>query len=183
MPTSPSLRPSTPQDPPPFQPLFTLLTTSSQTHHPTVHYLFSNDPTDPLTTAALETLSPSSSPSPSTATQKERYLIIDLDTPGTNVVVARSITPEWAVTSAEVGKAPTWGEGKEEAGEGEGGALMLRIEGVEAAKGVNRGKGNETEVELEELVERYMRGLEGLRRVVEGVGRGGDVEGEAGGAG
>lgn len=80
-----------------------------------------------------------------------------------------------------MGKAPTWGEGKGEAGEGEGeGALMLRIEGVEAVRGVEVGKVKEGEVVLEELVERYMRGLEGLRRVVEGVGRRGDVGGEGG---
>jgi len=177
MPTSPS----TPQEPPstsspPFQPLFTLLTTASQTHHPTVHYLFTNDPTDALTTAALDTLAPP--PSPSASTRKERYLIIDLDATGTNVVAARSLSPEWAVTSAEVGKAPTWGEEgarKGEVGEGEG-ALMLRIEGVEAVRGGEKGK----EVELEELVERYMRGLEGLRRVVEGVGGRGDLGAEGG---
>jgi hypothetical protein len=181
MPTSPS----TPQDPtstsspPPFQPLFTLLTTASQTHHPTVHYLFTNDPTDALTTAALDTLTPS--PSPSASTPKERYLIIDLDATGSNVVASRSLSPEWAVTIAEVGKAPTWGEGKGEAGEGEGeGALMLRIEGVEAVRGVEIGKVKEGEVVLDELVERYMRGLEGLRRVVEGAGMRGGGGGEGG---
>jgi len=173
MPTSPS----TPQDrpsssPTPFQPLFTLLTTASQTHHPTVHYLFTNDPTDALTTAALDTLTPSASASASTP--KERYLIIDLDATGSNVVAARSLSPEWAVTSAEVGKAPTWGEEGAGKGEGEGG-MMLRIEGVEAVRGVEVGKGKEMEEELEELVERYMRGMEGLRRVVEGVRGKGDV--------
>lgn len=178
MPTSPL----TPQDPPatsppPFQPLFTLLTTASQTHHPTVHYLFANDPTDALTTAALDTLTPS--PSPSAPTPKERYLIIDLDATGTNVVAARSLSPEWAVTGAEVGKAPTWGEEGAGKGEGEGG-MMLRIEGVEAARGGEMAKGKEGEVELEELVERYMKGLEGLRRVVEGVGGRGDLGAEGG---
>lgn len=101
-------------------------------------------------------------------------MIVDLNANGTEVVAARSMSPEWAVTGAEVGKAPTWGE--EGAGKGEGdGGMMLRIEGFEAAKGVETG----TEVELEELVERYTRGLEGLKRVVEGVGAKG--EGNTGG--
>lgn len=78
-----------------------------------------------------------------------------------------------------MGKAPTWGEEGAGKGEGEGG-MMLRIEGVEAVRGVEVGKGKEMEGELEELVERYMRGLEGLRRVVEGVRGKGDVGGEGG---
>lgn len=81
-----------------------------------------------------------------------------------------------------MGRAPTWGEegaGKGEAGEGEG-ALMLRIEGWEAVRGGEMAKGKEGDVELEELVERYMRGLEGLRRVVEGVGGRGDLGAEGG---
>lgn len=100
-------------------------------------------------------------------------MIIDLDASGTEVVAARSMSSEWAVTGAEVAKAPTWGEESAGKGDGEGG-MMLRIEGVEAAREVHEGKGKEEEVDMEELVERYTRGLEGLRRVVQGVGSKGE---------
>ena len=80
---------------------------------------------------------------------------------------AQSISPEWAITAADIGNAPTWGEEQEE-------GLMLSIEGVEAAKGggvaggIDKGKGPEANVEeLEGLVERFQKGMEGLRRVVE----------------
>lgn len=64
-----------------------------------------------------------------------------------------------------------------EQGEEKGG-MMLRIEGVEATRGLEMG--TEMEGGLEGLVERYMRGLEGLRRFVEGVGGRGDGGGEGG---
>lgn len=149
----------TPDSTAPFNPLFTLLSTANQTHHPSVHYVFDDDPPDALTSAALESLSPTDSSS------KERYIVVDLDSTGTKVISAKSMSPEWAVTSAELGKAPTWGEDAEEK---DGGNMMLKIEGVEAAKGSLKDKAKEAD--LEELVERYQKGLEGLRRVVASVG-------------
>ena len=94
------------------------------------------------------------------------------------------MSPEWAITNAEIGAAPTWGEERE--GDGKGG-LMLRIEGVEARRGGRKGmeKGKEKGVELdvegfEGLVERFQRGMEGLRRVVE-AGERWEVQGGEGG--
>ncbi len=61
--------------------------------------------------------------------------------------------------------APSW----EPDGEGEGGGLMLRVEGVEReGEGeVGGGDGIDGEGGLEGLKERWERGMEGLRRVVE----------------
>lgn len=96
-------------------------------------------------------------------------MLLDMDVTGTKVESAQSMVPDWAVTSTEVGAAPTWdrdGEGKEEGLEG-GRGLMLRIEGME----VRRGGGGEGEVgegkKLEELVEVYERQMGELRRAVD----------------
>lgn len=124
-----------------------------------MHYLFSDDDdadTDLITTAALQTLSPTNT-NPS-----ERFLLLDIDASGTKVLRAQSMHPGWAVTSAEVRAAPTWeGEGEGEEG---GRGMMLRVEGVERGGGerVEEGEG------LERLVERFEKGLGELRRVVEG---------------
>ena len=108
-------------------------------------------------------------------------MLLDMDATGTKVESAQSMSPDWAVTSTEVGPAPTWdrdGEGKEEGQEGRG--LMLRIEGMEVGR-EEEGEG-ETGKEgegkkLEELVEVYERQMAELRRVVDsgqGITSGGE---------
>ena len=83
------------------------------------------------------------------------------------------MSPHWAITGAEIGAAPTWGEESDDGGkvEGEGmGGLMLKVEGVEAAlggAGDGMGEKDVTVEELEGLAEGFQRGMEGLRRVVE----------------
>lgn len=85
---------------------------------------------------------------------------------------AHSMAAEWQVVGARVEKAPTW-EG------GEGGGLLLRIEGVGASRerggggprgegGVGEGGGEEEG--LEGLAEGYVSRLRELGRVVEGGG-------------
>ena len=96
-------------------------------------------------------------------------MLLDMDATGTKVESAQSMSPDWAVTSTELGPAPTWdrdGEGRHEGQEGRG--LMLRIEGME----VGREEGGEVakqgeEKRLEELVEVYERQMVELRRVVD----------------
>lgn len=159
-----------------------------------MHYVFTDDVPDhdPITAAALHVLNPSSSSAASSPGAnprgtvggdgrrgvKERYVLLDMDGSGTKVESAQSMSPDWAVTSTDVGPAPTWdrdGEGKEEGREGRG--LMLRIEGMEV-----KGEGEEEEGEgkgLEELVEVYERQMVELRRVVDS-GQGIMVSGESG---
>lgn len=95
-------------------------------------------------------------------------MLLDMDATGTRVESAQSMSPDWAVTSTELGPAPTWdrdGEGKQEGQEGRG--LMLRIEGMEV-RGEERGEvaRQGEEKRLEELVEVYERQMAELRRVV-----------------
>lgn len=174
--------------PPNFQPLFTLLsnTDTPTTHHPNVSYVFSDDvsDTDPITAAALQVLdAATASASPGVYPQgedlqlkKERYVLLDMDATGTKVESAQSMSPDWAVTSTELGPAPTWdrdGEGKQEGREGRG--LILRIEGMEVRRRQGgEGAKQDEEKRLEELVEVYERQMAELRRVVDaGSGVGG----------
>ena len=88
------------------------------------------------------------------------------------------MTPDWQILNAEIGAAPTWDGGGEAAG-GEGGAgFMLRVEGTEGTKRLGR-----EEVEksgMEGLMEAFGRGMDELRRVVEGweVLEGGEEDGK-----
>ncbi|KAI8719293.1 hypothetical protein NCS52_00709800 [Fusarium sp. LHS14.1] len=103
---------------PPFEPLFTLLTNSTTniTVHPRIHYLFSDDDPSVLASPAVD-----------------RALVVDLvpapegDSSRWAVSWAASLTPDFAVTKSNV--AVQQSEGDDDARNG--GALMLRVEGVE----------------------------------------------------
>lgn len=82
---------------------------------------------------------------------------MDLDASGTAVASAHSLTGDWQVLRAEIGKAPTLEGGGAKVGQ------MLRIEGTE---GIRRPEGEG--VGLEGLVEAFGKRLGELRRVVEG---------------
>ncbi|RMJ10824.1 hypothetical protein CDV36_009551 [Fusarium kuroshium] len=103
---------------PPFEPLFALLTnsTTNTTVHPRIHYLFSDDDPSVLASPAVD-----------------RALVVDLvpaqegDSSRWAVSWAASLTPDFAVTKSNV--AVQQSEGDEDGRNG--GALMLRVEGVE----------------------------------------------------
>lgn len=224
--------PLLPPAPASFHPFFSLLTTHHQlpssspsglpaistTHHPHIHYLFASDPSPNALDDAL--LNPPGNPSQSNGDgngtrqdgQNERYILIDLDSTGTKILNAQSLTPEWAITKAEVREAPTWGGGDGKGNEarrhrGHGGSrgngaedrdevgesgdeeedrkdMMLLFEGMERAENMGEGDddvdgGEERKggvdvsrcaggegKEVEDLVEEFGRGMEGLRRVV-----------------
>jgi hypothetical protein len=109
---------------------------SGETYHPTTYYVFADDEPDVLSSAALHALDSSSVQAQREADAKalieggvkeeERYILVAMGQEGTNVVGAKSLTPSWAVTNAEVRAAPTF-----DGGEGEGSdGLMLMIEGL-----------------------------------------------------
>ena len=145
--------------PPQFQPLFTLVTdsTTRATHHPRVHYVFSDDDPDILTEALAQRHSSLTSaehePSPMHGSSgsgappdpaQERAIVLDLvpkedGSAGYEVAWASSLSADWAVTSAQVSRmeddtpaAP----GAQDDGAGSAN-LMLRIEGV----GIEGGSG------------------------------------------
>lgn len=182
-----------------FTPIFTLIHSSAhgseETHHPTIHYLFTTDADadESVTEAALRSLHPLSTnntsnndsgeaedghvasvlPPPRPGVE-ERYIVLDVSASGTEVVRARSMSARWQVLDVEVGRAPTWGAADAGDGEGEGG-LMVRIKGVEAGGREVDGGGDG---DLEGLCAVFERRMGELRRVVEELD--GNGEGEEG---
>ncbi|MCJ1400513.1 hypothetical protein MMC11_003719 [Xylographa trunciseda] len=172
----PSPSPSNPRTSPasqPFGPFFTLIEDghSPTTHHPTVQYIFSDDDSDLLTNTLLHIHDSQASQPTDTHSRgtnstpradqdsKERYVLLNLAPSGTAVDSVHSLTGDWQVLSAKIGKAPTLEGGGEEGG------LMLRIEGTEGPKDDGlEGLG------LEGLVETFGRRVRELRRVVDGGG-------------
>ncbi|ORY68622.1 uncharacterized protein BCR38DRAFT_482125 [Pseudomassariella vexata] len=129
--------------PPPFAPIFTLVnnTSTRTTHHPKVHYIFSDDDPDLLTQALAQQHDANLHNSASDPALSDRAVILDLaqdSEGGYNVSWASSLSPSWAVVNAQVSQiSPPSSDG----GGGGGGSsdnpkkpgrLMLRIEGVES---------------------------------------------------
>lgn len=137
----------------PFQPLFTLVTdsTTHATHHPQVHYLFSDD--DPeILTEALARHGHQSSPDasahrapPPQAPPNERAIVLDLvpkptdnshstpSTTGYDVAWASSLSSNWAVITAKTSAMTEENSNNTTSLDDETGAgqrLVLRIEGV-----------------------------------------------------
>lgn len=155
-----------PHESPSFCPLFALLSTSDHPsqrqsiHHPTVHYIFADDDPETLSAALrqrslavdeVETDEHSDWIRPS-----DRAILLDMaptsDGTGLEVAWASSLSPDWAVVSAQVSKMEGAEGGNAPAGE-HNSALMLKIEGVgiESSPGtvVPWGKNPSTEAELQ----------------------------------
>lgn len=169
--------------PPDFRPFFTLIADphTGEYHHPTVHYLFSDDDPEILTGAALEAIDAGDTHARNTGAEEdetaedggveERVVIVDLAADGKTVTGAVSLSKEWQALRTEVGAAPSMGGGgvgggaEGKAGDEESGrGLMLKISGVEARReGDNaQGKGSS----LEALVGRFGEVLGELDEVV-----------------
>lgn len=149
----PPVHEETLQPQPPFQPLFTLVTdsTTHATHHPQVHYVFSDD--DPeILTEALARYSHHACPDQSAtrasspvAHPNERAIVLDLvpkpahnahnasSSQGYDVAWVSSLSPNWAVVTAKTSamteeSSNTVINVDDETGAGQ--RLVLRIEGV-----------------------------------------------------
>lgn len=127
--------------PPDFKPFFTLIedTTTGDYHHPTVHYLFADDDQEILTAAALETVSDEQQQQQ--GPEDERFVIVDMNADGREVVAVSSLSPDWQALKTKVTQAPSWGD---ESKAGERG-LMLRISGQEAEDGGDRRRKGDTD--------------------------------------
>jgi hypothetical protein len=127
-----------------FHPFFTLITDAitGEAYHPSTYYVFSDDEPDVLTTASLHALdsympqSPNpqantNAPAGTEAQDQERYIIVDLSPTGTQIQQAKSLSPEWAITGAQVRGAPTFETAEDDGARGGGGeGLMLILEGM-----------------------------------------------------
>ena len=176
-----------PPAPPNFQPFFTLIedTITKEHFHPTVHYIFADDDTDIITEAAcraLETTTEEDETRSQAITSydgaaesrdlpqqqqgvKEHYLILDVQPTasetGTTYEVAnvQSLSSDWQVLRTSIAAAPTIAE------EGDEG-LMLRIEGRGNSPTESEKKGEAKET-MEEMIERFKKGLEEVKVVME----------------
>ncbi|KAF2484150.1 hypothetical protein BDY17DRAFT_295101 [Neohortaea acidophila] len=149
--------------PPDFKPFFTLVEdpANSDHQHPTVHYLFSDDDPDILTSAVLDTLEAgggSNDNSPNLRDSSERYVIVDVAADGKSVVSAASLSADWQAVRAELAPAPSFGE------EASGGArgLMLKVSGQEREM-KRRGQVQNAE-DLDELIRSFNEQLEKLEQ-------------------
>lgn len=144
-----------------FSPFFTLIddTSSSSTYHPlNVHYIFSDDDQDILTSACLASISEVSSQTSSGLTvqstssstalanaqsQKEshskegketqhRTIVVDVDDTGTAITSAHSLLSSWQVLTADLTSAPTWETNPTDEDDAVPARFMLRIKGIEA---------------------------------------------------
>lgn len=129
--------------PPDFKPFFTLIEDpeTGEHHHPAVHYIFADDEPEFLTDATLMALEQQQqqqhqeqTPTSQQASEvEERFILLDLAEDGKTVLSTTSLSPNWQVLKASVGKAPSLGQSEEE-GSG-GGNPMLTIGGQEGSRG------------------------------------------------
>ena len=181
-------QPNNPAAHPPFEPLFTLLTNTSTntTIHPRVHYLFSDDDPSMLTSAVAAATSTTTS----TDNPRDRALIVDLapspDASGWSVSWASSLSPDFAVTSAQLQTQqeqqqqpddPTHKQDQQRQQQQQQQQGMLRLEGVEREPADTRRTPADStasgEEDVEALMEDFRRRMGVLGRVVgEGERRG-----------
>jgi hypothetical protein len=112
--------------PPDFRPFFTLIEDpeTGEHHHPTVHYIFSDDDREILTSAALDSLDTQQEEE-----IEERYLMVDLGPDGKQVTGTSSMSARWQAVHATISQAPSWGDSSRAEDRG----LMLKVIGRENA--------------------------------------------------
>ena len=143
---------------------------SSTTHHPAVHYVFSDDDGGALTDKLLQieagAKAQSSKRAGGASPAAERVVVLSVGADGRSVESASSMSAEWQVLAAEVSSAPTL------EGEGGDGGLMLRIRGT---SGVEEGPGDgakdaaASETSLEAVVANYRERMDELRKIMDGA--------------
>lgn len=123
------------QPPPDFKQLFTLIEDpeTGEHYHPTVHYIFSDDDPEILTSAAHDALDSHGETRRSNAPQEkvdERYVIVDLAADGKTVTSAASLSKDWQAVQASIAQAPSVDNSIPSEDRG----LMLKISGKESRR-------------------------------------------------
>lgn len=146
-----------------FKPFFTLIenTESGEHHHPTVHYLFSDDDEDIFTDATLMALDQTAI-SGESAEVEERIVVLDMAADGKSVTSATSLSSRWQSLRATIGQAPSWGDNANAADRG----LMLKISGQEASSGASRKNNRAKRESMEELVRKFGERMDHLDGVL-----------------
>lgn len=121
--------------PPDFKPFFTLIEDpeTGEHHHPTVHYVFSDDDPEILTNAALEALTHHEGNQQRNAQTEQpdgRYVIVDMAADGKTVTSASSLSKDWQAVRTSITQAPSWGDDKQTEDKG----MMLKISGKQSQR-------------------------------------------------
>jgi hypothetical protein len=158
-----------------FQPFFTLIEnpSTSEHHHPTVHYIFADDDVEIITEAACRALAQDDPQHVSEEEDKlpapvdgirEHYVLLDVqpDEAGYTVTKAHSLSSEWQVKKASISNAPTI-DGTDAEFEG----LMLKIEGIGSMAQMEPEDSATRKETLLQMVERFEKGLAEIRKMVD----------------
>ena len=118
--------------PPDFRPFFTLIEdpTTGEHHHPSIHYIFSDDDPDFLTSAIVNSQPLQGEQAGSTRNQ-ERLVLLDISPDGKTIRDAQSLSPDWQVASTTISQAPSWNETDQSKRDG---SLMLTMSGIEGQR-------------------------------------------------
>ena len=162
--------------PPDFKTFFTLIEDpeTGEHHHPTVHYIFSDDDPEILTNAALEALDDhETDPQYTNPIDKleHRYVIVDISADGKTVASVSSLSREWQALQTTIAQAPSWGDDSKSEDRG----LKLKISGQESKRRDDvkeRRRSLQMADNIENLVAAFSEKLDGLDEV---LGRTGDV--------
>lgn len=106
-----------------FRPFFTLIQdeNTGEYFHPAVHYIFSDEDADVMTSSIMDSLHPEND------NPNHRLLLVDIGHDGRSIRSAHSLSKDWQILNASCSSAPSWtGTGPESAS----GNLMLKIEGA-----------------------------------------------------
>ncbi|TIA03027.1 hypothetical protein D6C82_02228 [Aureobasidium pullulans] len=172
-PTYPAVAPNDLLPPPDFRPFFTLIEDpdTGEHHHPSVHYIFSDDNPDFVTSTIVEGIdqeqADTSSDQPP-VTNRERMILLDIAPDGKTVSEAQSLSPHWQILKTTVGQAPSWAD---EVSRKDIPGLMLNIQGMESHKlkiqsNRRRNSQEDTMARVEAMIGGYTECLTTLERLV-----------------
>lgn len=151
--------------PPDFKPLFAVIDDleTGEHIHPTVHYIFSDDDPEILTSAALDAIDRQQDDQDKD-TDEERHVIVDMAADGKTVASVSSLSPHWQAINATVASAPSWGDDARDADRG----LMLKLSGQEAQISMSKkkNKSRQTAEGIDGLVKSFSDRLDSLDDVV-----------------
>lgn len=156
--------------PPDFKPFFTLIEdpVTGEHHHPTVHYMFSDDDPEVLTSAALDVLDKDgvASQANSRVTDvNERCVIVDMEADGKSVKSASSISPDWQALKTTITQAPSWGDDSNGTDRG----MMLKISGQasgSSSSSKDKKRRQEKVGNIDDLLREFGERLEGLDEIL-----------------
>ncbi|CAD0093533.1 unnamed protein product [Aureobasidium mustum] len=159
--------------PPDFRPFFTLIEDpeTGEHHHPSVHYIFSDDNPDFLTSTIVDAMGQEQAGTSSEQkvdNNRERMILLDMAPDGKTINEVQSLSPHWQILRTTIGQAPSWAD---EGSRKDIPGLMLNIQGMESGKlksQLNRRSNSQedTMARIEAMISGYTSCLSTLEGVV-----------------